>query len=340
MIDLRSDTVTRPTPEMRRAMAEAEVGDDVLGDDPTVQRLEEAAARLLGKEAALFTPSGTMANSIAICVHTVPGDEILLDWDSHSMCYEVGAPAVLGGVQTRPFRSRRGIPDVAEIADCIRPASLHNPRTALLILENTHNRHGGAVIPLEVHRELYALARERGMALHLDGARLFHAAVAAGIPEAEYAAQADSVMVALSKGLCCPVGSLLCGSREMVERARRVRKRLGGGMRQAGILAACGLIALETLRDRLAEDHRNAHRLAEGIADVPGIAVDLESVQTNMVYLATDSPAPDVVRALEAEGVRCLALGPHTIRLVTHRDVDSAGIEEAIAAFWRAARAT
>lgn len=334
-IDLRSDTVTRPTPAMLRAMAEAELGDDVLGDDPTVQRLEAMAAQKIGKEAGLFVPSGTMGNNIAINVHTRPGDEILLDWDAHSMCYEVGAPAVLSGVQTRPFRSHRGVPDVEEVAAAISQESLHAPGTTLLVLENTHNRAGGAIIPLDVHRALYDLAKSRGLNVHLDGARLFNAAVATGVPASEYAAQADSVSFCLSKGLGCPVGSVLCGTRAFVERARRVRKMFGGGMRQAGVLAACGIVALETMIERLAEDHQNARRLAEGIASLPGISVDAAVVQTNMVYFDTEVPAATLVERLVAERVRCLSLDPRRIRLVTHYDVDAEDIEAAIAAFRR-----
>ncbi len=338
-VDLRSDTVTRPTPAMRRAMAEAEVGDDVLGDDPTVQRLEEAAAVRLGKEAALFVPSGSMANNIAIKVWTRPGDEITLDWDAHSLCYEVGAPAALSGVQTRPFRSHHGVPDVNEVAAAIQVETLHSPGTRLLVLENTHNRAGGAIIPLTTHRELYALARERGLKVHLDGARLFNAQVASGVPAAEYAQSADSVSFCLSKGLSCPVGSLLCGPRDFVEAARRVRKLFGGGLRQAGVLAACGLIALETGIDRLAEDHAHARRLHDGLRDLPGVTLDEDPPQTNMVYFNTERPATDWVERLAAEGVQCLPTGPKRIRLVTHRDVSAAAVETALATFRRVAEA-
>ena len=338
-VDLRSDTVTKPTPEMRRAMAEAEVGDDVLGDDPTVIRLEEIAARKLGKEAALFVPSGSMGNNIAINVHTTPGDEVLLDWDAHSLCYEVGGPAALSGVQTRQFRSRNGIPDVNDVESAIRAQSLHSPGTSLLVLENTHNRAGGAVIPLAIHRELYDLARHLGIRLHLDGARLFNAAAATGIPASEFAANADSVSFCLSKGLGCPVGSLLCGSREFVEKARRVRKLFGGGMRQAGVLAAAGIVALDTMVDRLVEDHANARNLARGIAGLPGICVDADSVQTNMVYFDTAGPAADFVSRLAEHKVRCLATAPKRIRLVTHHDVDTDDIARAVEAFRRVTKA-
>jgi threonine aldolase len=338
-IDFRSDTVTTPTPVMRQAMMDAEVGDDVLGDDPTIQRLETLAAATMGKDAGLFVPSGTMGNLIAIQVHTRPGDEILLDWDSHTLCYEVGGVAALAGVQTRPFRSQRGVPDIHEVAAAVQSESLHAPGTTLLVLENTHNRAGGAIIPLEVHTALYALMRERGIPLHLDGARLFNAAVATGRPAADYAAQADTVTFCLSKGLACPVGSVLCGSREFIEKARRIRKRLGGGMRQAGILAACGIVALETMVERLAEDHGRARRLAAGIAGLPGLHVEgdgnPEAVQTNMVYFTTEMPAAAFVERLGAEKLRCLPTAAHRIRLVTHKDVDDQDIEAAIGIFRR-----
>ncbi len=331
-VDLRSDTVTRPTAAMRQAMAAAEVGDDVLGDDPTVERLQDRAAGLMGKEAAIFVPSGTMSNTIAIKAHTAPGDEVLMDWDAHSMRYEVGGAAVIAGVLTRQYRSVGGVPDPAEIASAIQGASLHNPRTALILLENTHNVSGGAVIPLDVHQTVYTAAQERGVRVHIDGARIFNAAVASSIPAREYAACADSITFCLSKGLCCPVGSVLCGTAAFIEQARRVRKMLGGGMRQVGVLAACGLVALDTMVERLAEDHANARRLAEGIAQTAGFEVDLATVQTNMVYFGTTSPAGPIVPALAKRGVRCLPVGANRIRMVTHHDVDAEDIERAIAA--------
>lgn len=339
-VDLRSDTVTKPNAAMRRAMAEAEVGDDVFEDDPTVQRLEAAAADLLGKEAALFVPSGTMGNNIAIRVHTRPGDEMLLDWDAHSMCYEVGAPAVLSGVQTRPFRSVAGVPDPAEIEAAISRETLHNPLTSLLVLENTHNRAGGTVIPLAVHEALASVCRRNGLRIHLDGARLFNAATAAGVPASRFAACADSVSFCLSKGLGCPVGSLLCGEAEFIRQARRVRKQFGGGMRQAGVLAACGLVALGTMIGRLGEDHVNARTLAEGLMGLPGISIDLNCVQTNMVYVQTDAEAEPLVAWLAEERIRCLAMDLRRIRLVTHADVSAEGIERAIEAFRRRLKAS
>ncbi len=334
--DFRSDTVTRPTPEMRRAMAEAEVGDDVYEDDPTVNRLQETAAALLGKEAGLFTPSGTMSNALALKVHTVPGDEVLMDSEAHSMIYEVGMPATIAHVLTRQFHSVSGVPDVAEVAHSFHEESLHSARTSLLVLENTHNRAGGAIIPLAVMRELHGVARTRGAKLHLDGARLFNAAVATGLSARDYADCADSVTFCLSKGLGCPIGSVLCGTREFTLRARRVRKMLGGGMRQAGILAAAGLYALENHIERLAEDHANAQTLAAGIKDISGVAL-AAAVPTNMVYFDTPYPAEDFTREMGTQGVACLASGPNRVRMVTHLDVDAEAVARAIHAIRLAA---
>ena len=285
IIDLRSDTTTRPTPEMRRAMSEAEVGDDVYDDDPTIHRLQARAAELMGKEAALLMPSGTMSNAVAIKVHTKPGDEILLDTQAHSMIYEVGMPATIAHVVTRQFQSDNGLPDPQEIDSLIHSETLHSPGTTLLVLENTHNRAGGAIIPLDVHQALWELTQERKIALHLDGARLFNASIALGIPASQIAANSDSVTFCLSKGLGCPVGSVLCGTTEFIAKARRVRKMLGGGMRQAGVLAAAGLYALENHIERLADDHKLARNLAEGIKDAPGLKLDTVFTPTNMVYI-------------------------------------------------------
>lgn len=339
IVDLRSDTVTRPTPEMRRAMAEAEVGDDVLGDDPTVQALEATAARLTGKEAALFMPSGTMSNSVAINVHTRPGDEVLLDWDAHSARYEVGAPAVVSGVVLRQFRSCKGVPDVADVAGALQKETEHSPGTRLVVLENTHNVAGGAVVPLEVHAAVWELAHANGVAVHVDGARIFNASVATGIPVQSFAKYADTLTFCLSKGLGCPVGSVLCGSRVTVERARRVRKMLGGGMRQAGILAAAGLYALQHHVQRLAEDHRRARALALALVDLPGVSVDLDTVQTNMVYFTTAADADRWIELLRDRGILCLALGPRRIRLVTHLDVSDEDVVRAVEALRQVATA-
>jgi threonine aldolase len=333
LVDLRSDTVTVPTPEMRRAMANAEVGDDVYGEDPTINRLQERAAELLGKEAALFVPSGTMGNEIAIKVHTHPGDEVLIDEDCHIVKWELGAAAFISNVQLHTLSNQRGMVPVQEYAKRIHPGDDHVPPTRLICLENTHNAAGGVVLPLGYMREVWELAQRHRVAVHLDGARIFNAAIALEVPAKELAACADSVMFCLSKGLACPVGSMLCGSRAFIEEARRVRKILGGAMRQAGILAAAGLVALDTMIDRLAQDHARARRLAEAIANLPGFSVDLETVQTNMVYVQTRQPARYVVQQLEMLGVLCLDVFAHTVRLVTHKDVDDEDITHAIDAF-------
>ncbi len=337
-VDLRSDTVTQPGLGMRRAMADAEVGDDVLGDDPSVAALEARAAELTGKEAGLFVASGTMSNIIGIALHCRPGDEALLDADSHSMRYEAGAPAALLGVVLRQFRSSRGVPILDDIRNAIQKETLHSPGTALIVIENTHNVAGGAVIPLTEHDAIYEMSRQHGVAIHLDGARIFNASVAADVPVKEYAARCDTITFCLSKGLGCPVGSVLCGNRDAIQRARRIRKRLGGGMRQAGVLAAAGLYALEHNIDRLADDHARASKLAEYVAGLPGVSIDLAAVQTNMVYFTASAPAAAWVSALERHGVKCLALGEHRIRMVTHLDVHDADIERASSALRLTAR--
>lgn len=271
-VDLRSDTVTRPTPEMRRAMAGAEVGDDVLDGDPTVARLEDRVAEILGTEKALFFPSGTQANQAALAIHTEPGDEVVIEERAHVFHYELAAPASFWGVQLRPVPSERGRVGRSDYEPALRGGDRYHPRTSLLWTENTHNAHGGTVAPVEGLREVRSLARERGLAVHLDGARLWNASAATGTPPSAYAATADTVTVSLSKGLGCPVGSLLAGPGELMERAWSVRKRLGGGMRQSGVLAAAGLQALERGIGALEEDHRRARRLAEGAGGIPGLS--------------------------------------------------------------------
>lgn len=338
-VDLRSDTVTRPTPAMREAMARAEVGDDVFGEDPTVAALEARVAERLGHEAGLFVPSGTMANQIAILAHTRPGDEVVVGAGAHSATYESGGAAALAGVQC-VTAGTSGHFDVAELE-----AVIHEPEpfghvapTTLVMVENTHNRAGGVVLPVERMVEIAGVCRARGLALHLDGARLFNAAVATGRPAADWGRRADSVSICLSKGLGAPVGSVLCGSRAFVRRAHRFRKMLGGGMRQAGILAAAGLYALDHHVTRLAEDHRRARRLAEGLAALPGVRLDPARVQTNIVVFGLEPTAPDpaALCAAVAADVRALPFGPRQVRLVTHLDVDDAGVERALAAFARA----
>ena len=331
IIDLRSDTTTRPTPEMRVAMANAEVGDDVYDDDPTVHLLQNRAMALTGKEAALFMPSGTMSNAVAIKVHTKPGDEILLDEYAHSMIYEVGMPATIAQVLTRQFRSVDGIPNIGEIEERVHSQSLHSPGTALLVLENTHNRAGGAIIPLKTHQELWRMAQEKKIPIHLDGARLFNAVVASGVSAAEFGKCVDSLTFCLSKGLGCPVGSVLCGTEEFIFKARRVRKMLGGGLRQAGILAAAGVYALEHHIARLADDHALAKRLSKGLKANPHIELDSREPPTNMVYFNTKIPAEQFQEALKAKGVLCGTTASHRIRLVTHLDIDSEDIVNAIA---------
>lgn len=335
-IDLRSDTVTLPSPGMREAMAAAEVGDDMFGEDPTVAKLEARVAELLGKEAAMFTPSGTMANQLALRAHTEPGDEVILDGNAHIYYYEGGAPAALAGVSCRCLPGVRGIFTAKDLEAVLRPADQHFPPTKLVCLENTHNRGGGKVWPQELVREIGTLTRERGIRLHLDGARLWNAAVASGVSERELSAEFDSVAVCFSKGLGAPVGSALCGSREFIQRARRFRKMFGGGMRQAGILAAAALHALEHHRERLAEDHANARALADGLAALPGIGLDPTSVETNIVVArVTTVPADRLARELDEAGVRVFAMGPDTIRAVTSLAVTAAEIRNAIGIFER-----
>lgn len=331
-IDLRSDTVTLPTLAMRRAMAEAAVGDDVYGEDPTVQRLETLAAQRLGKEAALFVPTGTMGNQIAVMTHTRRGDEIILEAESHIFFYEVGGIALLSGVQARTVAGHRGILDAEAVERAIRPANIHFPRTGLLCLENTHNRGGGTVTPLETMNALAEVAKRYCIPVHLDGARVFNAAIALGIDVRELVAAADSVMFCLSKGLAAPVGSIIAGTRQFIKEARRSRKVLGGGMRQVGVLAAAGLVALEMV-DRLAEDHANARLLAELVNQVPGLSCDRQWVQTNIVMVDIDpkvASAPELVARMMDNGVKANATGPSRIRLVTHKDVGRDEISEAV----------
>jgi len=323
IIDLRSDTVTKPSPAMRRAMAEAVVGDDVFGDDPTVQRLEAMVAEMLGKEAALYVPSGTMANQVSLYTASNRGDEVLCGTDCHIINYEVAAPAVISSLLMHPLPDEKGIISPATIRACIRPENIHNPHTAIIALENTHNRAGGTIYPIETIAEIESIARQHGLWMHLDGARLWNAHVATGISLEMYASHFDSVSVCLSKGLGAPVGSMVAGSRDFIGRARRTRKLFGGGMRQVGILAAAGIYALEHNIERLAEDHANARFLAEHFATLPGLSVDLETVQSNIVIITVDPKvmsAVDFSSRLAEQGVLCIPFGGDRVRFVPNLD--------------------
>jgi threonine aldolase len=340
-IDLRSDTVTKPTPAMRKAMAEAEVGDDVYGEDPTVNALQEKVANLLGKEAAIFVASGTMANQLAIKAHTHPGDELIMEATSHPYNFEGGAIAAISGVQVYCLQGVRGILDSSQIEAAIRPADHHYAVTRLVCMENTHNRGGGSIYPLKNMQEIFRLAKAKGLSVHLDGARLWNAAVATGVKPKEYAQWADSVSVCISKGLGCPVGSLVAGSREFVDRIHRFRKMVGGGMRQAGILAAAGIYALDHHVDRLKEDHESARRLALGLKEIKGTTVNPDHVETNIIIFGvagTGMTSPAVRDAMKNEGVLMNALGNDQIRLVTHLDVTRKDIDKALEAFRKVIR--
>lgn len=336
-IDLRSDTVTHPTPEMRAAMAAAPVGDDVYGDDPTVNRLEELAAERVGMEDGLFVPSGTMGNLTALLTHCGRGEEAIVGAQSHISWYEGGGLSAFGGIHPRPVPEQAdGSLALADLEAAIRPDDVHEPRTRLIAIENTHNRCGGVFQTPAYVRALADFAHARGLVVHMDGARLFNAAVAQGIPARELTAPLDSVTFCLSKGLCAPVGSVLCGSRAFIAEARRIRKHLGGGMRQAGVIAAAGIVALEQMVDRLAEDHARARRLAEGLAELPQIRLD-GPPQTNMVYFdLADSVRLTVTQieaAMQARGILVHAEGPRRFRLVTHYWIDDAAIAQTVAAF-------
>jgi len=354
-IDLRSDTVTRPTPGMREAIATAAVGDDVFDEDPTVRQLEERFAEELGKEAGIFVASGTMANLVALLTHAGRGDEVLLGDLSHTFLYEAGGAAALGGIHPRTIANRPdGTLAIDDLERSVRPENVHFPRTRLFCLENTQNRCGGSVLPPVYLADAAAFAKRRGLSVHLDGARLFNAAVALGVPAASLAAGADSVAVCLSKGLGAPIGSVLCGSRPFIAEARRARKIVGGGMRQVGILAAAGLYALDHHVERLAEDHENARRLAAGIAEIDGLSSPQSgpptgAAWTNLVYLRVDGTilgeaesAAALCRRLRDRGVLALPSGtyPDEIRMVTHLDVTREDIDAALSALRSAVHGT
>lgn len=330
-IELRSDTFTLPTPEMRRAIAEAELGDDVFREDPTVNRLEAMAAERLGKEAALLTASGTMSNLVALLSHCQRGDEVLLGTEAHILHFEAVGGAALGGLELRPIpNDSRGCIDPAAIEEAVRPPDIHQPRTGLLCLENTQNRCGGTVLSEADLEAMAQVARRWGFPVHLDGARVFNAAVALAVPVAQLVRPVDSVAFSLCKGLACPVGSVLCGSAEFIQRARRYRKMVGGGMRQAGIIAAAGIVALETMIDRLAEDHENARLLAQGLAAIPGLRLVPPQVDSNMVFVTLDGVNSfELTSRLSRAKVLCLPEAGR-VRLVTHYGIERADIEEAV----------
>jgi len=332
VIDLRSDTVTRPTSAMRAAIQAAEVGDDVFGEDPTVNQLQEKVAALLGKEAALFVPSGTMSNQICVKAHTQPGDEMLCEASCHIYVNEAGAPAALSGVTCRTIEGDYGILDVSQLEDKIRPDNDHQVRTRLVALENTHNRGGGRVYPLEKIADISSWARHHDLIMHLDGARLWNAIVATGIPAVEWVRHFDSVSVCFSKGLGAPIGSALAGSDEFVTRAKRIRKMLGGGMRQVGMAAAGALFALEHHVDRLAEDHQHAQIIAQAVADTPGLLLDPPDVETNLVFFEVDpdlGSAKEVAATLKKHGLLVQLPGPQTVRACTHLDVSKGQADRA-----------
>jgi threonine aldolase len=336
IIDLRSDTVTKPTPAMRKAMAEAEVGDDVFGEDPTVNALQEKVAALLGKEKALLVPSGTMANQLSIKAHTQPGDEVILEASAHPYNFEGGAGAVLSGVQFFCLPGVRGILEASQVEEAIRPLDHHFAVSRLVCLENTHNRGGGSIYPLKNIEDISRLAHSQGLVVHLDGARLWNASAATGIEPGQYAQWADSVSVCLSKGLGAPVGSLVAGSAAFIDRVHRFRKMFGGGMRQAGILAAAGILALDHHRERLADDHHNAKRLAQGLSELKGVQVNPDHVETNIVIIdvvSSGMTASQVAGFMKDKQALIHAFGKTQVRMVTHLGVSPEDIEKALEAF-------
>ena len=342
-IDLRSDTVTKPTPEMREAMAEADVGDDVYGDDPTVNRLEELAAGMLGKEAALFVPSGTMGNLIALLVHCQRGHEVIVGNRSHIYLNEAGGMSALGGIQPCPVENQPdGMLAIDDILASIRTEDVHHPITRLICLENTQNICGGVPLTIEYTRQVGDLARQNGLSLHIDGARIFNAAAAQNVPVEELVEPADSVMFCLSKGLAAPIGSMLVGSSEFMKRARHIRKMLGGGMRQVGVVAAAGIISLEKMTRRLSEDHARARKLADGLRQIKGLVVDPQSPHTNMVYLnlseEVSMSAHQVTQKMKDHGVLVDPENTRRFRLVTHYWIDDSAVEKTVSAFQKELR--
>ncbi len=335
MIDLRSDTVTKPSPEMREAMRQAELGDDVLGEDPTINRLQEMIAKLTGEEATLFVTSGTMGNQVCINAHTQPGNEIIAERYSHIFNYECGSPALLSGVQVMPVNGANGSFTLEQVRELIRPVNVHHPQTRLICIENTHNRAGGTIFPLDKIKKISGFAKTQDIRMHLDGARLWNASAAAGISIQEYCSHFDSVSLCFSKGLGAPVGSIVAGSARFIERARYYRKAYGGGMRQAGLLAAAAIYAVNHNFNRLKDDHRRAKYFAESISTIPGIAVDLTTVQTNIVIFdvaGSGLDGPEIVRRLHQKGVGVSSFAPTKIRAVTHLDISDQDIQQAVSA--------
>ncbi len=336
VVDLRSDTVTKPSPAMRQAIANAEVGDDVHGDDPTVNRLQEYMANLLSKEVALYVPSGTMANQVSIRSVCEPGDELILDETTHSYNYETAGPSALAGVSLRFIRSARGVFNGTDVEPLVRPRVMHFANSRMVIVENTNNVGGGSVWPLEQVRDVRAAADRHGLHVHLDGARLMNACVATGNKPADFARYVDSISICFSKGLGAPVGSIVAGPADFIDRARRFRKMFGGGMRQAGIIAAAALYAIQHNVERLAEDHANARKLATALAELPGVKVDVDSVETNIVIFDIElelGGAANFAQKLRERDVWLLPTGPQRLRAVTHLDVPAAQIDQAIEVF-------
>lgn len=333
IIDLRSDTVTKPSLEMRKAIVVAEVGDDVWGDDPTVNKLQDMCKELTGKPAALFVTSGCMANQLAVKCHTNPAEEIIAEWDSHIVKYEIAGPAYLSGVQVMPLKGVHGVMDPDDVKEHIRPDWYHYPKTSLVCIENTHNRAGGTIYPLEDIKAISKVCKENDLKLHLDGARIFNASVESGVSVNEYASQADSISFCFSKGLGAPVGSVLCGNEDFITRAHKFRKILGGGMRQSGLLAAAAIYALENNVERLKDDHKNAKHFAEEISKLDWVELEPDSVQTNIVIYRTRRNAAELVEILKAKGILISNDGPGKMRAVFHLDVSAEQTEEAINIF-------
>ncbi len=336
-VDLRSDTMTKPTPAMCQAMAEAEVGDDVFGEDPTINRLESMAAEIMGKEAALFVASGTMGNLVSLLAHCGRGDEIILGSLSHTFFFEQGGSAAVGGIHPRTVPNQSdGTLSLPEIEAAIRADNVHFPQTRLIVLENTHNLCSGYPLDTDYMQAVGEIARRHGLKIHVDGARFFHAAVALDVPADKLAAEADSVSFCLSKGLAAPVGSVVCGNRDFILKARRARKLVGGGMRQAGVLAAAGIVALTEMVDRLANDHVNARKLAEGLVEMPGLALELSQIKSNIIFFELtrdDMTAEQLVNKLDQQGVRMLPVGVGRVRAVTHYHITAEDIDYALGVF-------